>query len=141
MDGVLVDFDTVAKEINADAFKNDIGSIINIPGVFSRMVPMPGAVDAYKKLSEKFDTYILSTGPWDNPSAWSDKLLWVKKYLGESARRRLIITAHKELNKGDYLIDDLMINGAENFSGELVLFGSDKFLNWEKVLEYLLEKA
>jgi len=29
-----------------------------------------------------------------------------KKYLGESAHKRLILTHHKNLNHGDYLIDD-----------------------------------
>ena len=39
-----------------------------------------GAIEAYEQLSQKYDTYILSSAPWDNPSAWSDKLVWVKKY-------------------------------------------------------------
>ena len=41
---------------------------------------------------------------------------------------------------GDYLIDDMTKNGADNFMGELIMFGSDKFLNWESVLSYLLEE-
>ena len=36
--------------------------------------PIPGAIDAYPELADRFDTYILSTAPWKNPSAWSDKL-------------------------------------------------------------------
>jgi len=140
MDGVLVDFDSEIKKIDADTFKKYNSNFCSIPSFFSKMNPIPGSIDACKKLSEKFDTYILSTAPWDNPSAWSDKLQWVKKYLGETAYRRLIITCHKNLNKGDYLIDDMEINGAEKFTGELILFGSDKFLNWESVLEYLLKK-
>ena len=31
------------------------------------MDPMPGAVQAYRELSQLFDTYIPSTAPWDNP--------------------------------------------------------------------------
>lgn len=138
MDGVLVDFDLYVKN-NADILKKYNGNVCSVPRIFSKMKPMTGAIEAYKKLSNKFDTYILSTAPWDNPSAWSDKLEWVKKYLGELAYKRLIITCHKNLNKGDYLIDDMNKNGAEKFTGELILFGSDKFLNWESVLKYLLK--
>lgn len=65
--------------------------------------------------------------PWYNPSAWSDKLEWVKKYLGEVAYKRLILTHHKNLNKGDRLIDDSTKRGASEFEGELNLFGSEKF--------------
>lgn len=102
---------------------------------------MPGAIDAFKELSQRFDTYILSTAPWENPSAWSDKLLWVKEHLGEIAYKRLILSHHKNLNRGDYLVDDRTKNGAEKFQGELVLFWSDEFENWEVVVEYLREKS
>jgi len=130
MDGVLVDFDSIAKKIEGD--------ICSIKGIFLKMKPMPGAIEAYKKLSEKFDVYILTTAPWNNSSAWSDKLEWVKKYIGEKSEKRLIITYHKNLNKGDYLIDDLKRNGADGFEGELILFGSKRFPGWKEVLEYLL---
>ena len=34
-----------------------------IPGIFALMDPMPGAIDAYLELAERFDTYVLSTAP------------------------------------------------------------------------------
>jgi hypothetical protein len=43
------------------------------------MIPLPGAIEAYKALCEKYDCYILSTSPWNNPTAASDKFDWVKK--------------------------------------------------------------
>jgi 5'(3')-deoxyribonucleotidase len=94
-------------------------------------------VVAFKILSQKYDVYILSTAPWKNTSAWSDKLEWVKKYLGEIAHKRLILTHHKDLNKGDYLIDDRPNNGASEFEGELLTFGSERFPDWDSVLKYL----
>ena len=77
-----------------------------IPGIFALMEPMQGAIESFIELTKYFETYLLSTAPWNNPSAWSDKLLWTKKYLGEHAFKRLILTHHKNLNTGDYLIDD-----------------------------------
>ena len=42
------------------------------------MKPVEGAIEAYQELTRHFEVYILSTAPWNNPSAWADKLLWVK---------------------------------------------------------------
>jgi 5'(3')-deoxyribonucleotidase len=102
---------------------------------------MPGAVEAFKELSEKFDTYILSTSPWANPSAWSDKLIWVKNYLGPSANKRLILSHHKNLNAGDFLIDDRTKNGVNEFKGEHLHFGTPKFPDWNAVVAYLDQRT
>lgn len=83
-------------------------------------------------------TPTFSLHPHGNPSAWSDKLKWVKKHLGNNAYKRLILTHHKNLNKGDFLIDDRIKNGAEEFEGELILFGSDEYPDWRSIVEYLL---
>lgn len=139
MDNVLVDFKTgIARLTEEEKIKYE-GRYDETPDIFSKMLPMEGAVESFKLLSEKYDTYILSTSPWENPSAWSDKLKWVKKYLGSNAYKRLILTHHKNLNKGDFLIDDRTKNGAGEFEGELILFGSDEYPDWRSIVEYLLD--
>jgi 5'(3')-deoxyribonucleotidase len=101
------------------------------------MIPIPGAIEGYNKLNKLgHDVYILSTAPWENPSAWSDKLIWVKKYIGKIAHKKLILSHNKNLNKGDFLIDDRIANGAGDFKGELIRFGSEKFPNWDSVINY-----
>ena len=100
-------------------------------------VTIPGAIDAWHKLCEKYDVHILSTAPWDNPTAWQDKRLWVADYLGRSAWKRLTLSHNKNLLIGDYLIDDRTANGAGDFNGEHIHFGTEKFPGWEAVLEYL----
>ena len=109
---------------------------------------MEGAVDAFKKLSVNYDIYICSTAPWENPSAWSDKRIWVEKYLGAEARKRLTLTHHKNLVIGDYLIDDRKANGAGEFKGEHIHFGVDyktgkenPFPTWKSVLDYLEQSS
>jgi 5'(3')-deoxyribonucleotidase len=62
----------------------------------------------------------------------------VQKYLGEAAYKRLILSHHKDLNQGDYLIDDKGKNGASEFEGEWIHFGSERFPDWDAVLKYLL---
>lgn len=137
MDNVLVDFPSgiakVPKEIQ-DKYQDRLDEV---PGIFSLMEPMPKAIESYNLLAKRFDTYILSTAPWHNPSAWSDKLLWVQKYLGESAYKRLILSHHKNLNDGHYLIDDRTKNGADRFAGEHIHFGTMQFPDWPSVVSYL----
>lgn len=101
------------------------------------MGPMPGAILAYRQLAATFDTFILSTAPWNNPSAWSDKVRWFKEHLGDVAYKRLILTHHKELNRSDFLIDDRTKNGVSEFAGEHIHFGTVVFPDWPAVVGYL----
>lgn len=140
LDNVLVNFQSGIDKLSEEIKRKYEGRMDEVPDIFSKMFPMKDAIKYYEELSKHFDTYILSTSPWENPSAWSDKLNWVKKYLGKAAHKRLILTHHKNLNVGDYLIDDRTKRGADKFVGELILFGSDKFPDWISVKEYLLNK-
>ena len=139
MDNVLVDFSSGIKRLNSVVREQYNDDIDDAPGIFALMDPMDGAIEAYISLSQKYDTYILSTAPWKNPTALNEKLQWVKKYLGEHAYKRLILTHHKNLNKGDYLIDDRTKNGAAEFEGEHIHFGAEKFPDWASVLSYLMK--
>ena len=140
MDDVLVDFQSGIDSLSDEERRVYKDNIDNVPGIFSKMQPLDGAIEGYKKLTEHFDVYILSTAPWNNPSAWSDKLLWVQKHLGDIAYKRLILSSNKHLNAGDYLIDDRTANGASDFKGEHIHFLTEKFKNWDDVLNYLIPK-
>ena len=138
MDNVLVDFPSAFPKVSPKLLAEFEGRVDEIPNIFSLMEPLNGAIEAFKVLSEKFDSYLLSTAPWENSSAWSDKNEWVKKYLGSTAYKRLILSHNKHLNIGDYLIDDRTANGADRFTGEHIHFGSERFPDWASVLRYLL---
>jgi 5'(3')-deoxyribonucleotidase len=140
MDGVLVDFQSGIDRLPEEIRSRHHEEIDNAPGLFGLMKPLPGAIEAYERLSEKFDTYILSTAPWENPSAWSDKLLWVKKYLGKVADRRLILSHHKNLLTGHFIIDDRDKRGVTEFQGEHIHFATPKFPDWKTVVKYLETK-
>lgn len=154
MDDVLVDFKSGINKLS-EAEKQEYGEYYDpdgtkhkahyddVPGIFAKMEPMPGAIEAVHKLAEKYDVYILSTAPWKNPTACNDKLQWVKDHFGgekdDVFYKRLILTHHKDLCHGDYLIDDNNErNGAGKFTGELIHFGSAKYPNWDAVLEKLI---
>lgn len=141
MDNVLVDFKTGINKLEKHLLIEYEGKLDEVPGIFSLMEPIPHAIESVSKLAKHFDVYVLSTSPWKNLSAWSDKIKWIKHYFGEDEDsvfyKRLILSHHKNLNKGDYLIDDRDKNGADKFEGELIRFGSERFPNWHAVSKYL----
>lgn len=146
MDNVLVDFQSGLDKIDEET-KNQYRAkepggknrLDEIPGLFGKMDPMPGAIEAVHKLAEVYDVFILSTAPWKNPSAWSDKVEWVTKYFDDVFHKRMIITHRKDLVEGDYLIDDRGKNGTSEFKGEWIQFGSEQFPDWDAVVDYLLK--
>lgn len=138
MDNVLVDFESGINKLDEATKKAYEGRLDEVPSIFSLMEPMPGAIEAVHKLAEVYDVFILSTAPWKNPSAWSDKVEWVTKYFDDVFHKRMIITHRKDLVEGDYLIDDRGKNGTSEFKGEWIEFGSERFPDWSTVLEYLL---
>jgi 5'(3')-deoxyribonucleotidase len=139
MDNVLVDFQSGIERLSPELAARYRKHPYNAPGIYALMQPIDGAVEAFVRLSARFDTYILSTAPWDNPTAWSDKLQWVKAHLGEAGKKRLILTHHKNLARGDFLVDDRLTRGADKFSGRLILFGSEPFPDWPAVEAFLAQ--
>lgn len=140
MDGCLVNFESGINALPKAVQKEYEGRFDEVDGIFGFMKPNEGAIEAYNELDKHYNVYILSTAPFENPSAWSDKLIWVKKYLPR-AYKNLILSHQKHLNVGEYLIDDRLHNGAAEFGGELVQYGSEKYPNWEAVVEYLIPRA
>jgi len=155
MDNVVVDFasgiERVPKKVMDDhvAKAGGLKDLDDIPGIFSLMDPLPNAIDSVLELAELFDTYLLSSSPWNNPSAWADKIKWVHLHLGQEKTsplyKRLILSHHKNLNDGHFLVDDRLVNGAEKFGlrqySEHIHFGQNNFEDWTKVLPYLRERA
>lgn len=156
MDNVLVDFKSGLNKVNEDILSQYSGDgtdehkphYDDIPGLFSLMDPMPGAIEAVKTLATRYDLYILSTAPWDNPSAWSDKVEWVKRYFDSDSKdgvfyKRLILTHRKDLccKDGAFLIDDRPRHGAKNFADHWLSFGEDgKYKSWKEVLDFLMTR-
>ena len=139
MDNVLVDFQSgIDKLSTEDIINYGPDNLDEVPGIFGLMEPVKGAIESYHKLAEKYDTYIVTTAPWENPSAWSDKNKWVRKYLGEVAHKRIFITHHKNMVLGDYLIDDRKKNGVDKFKGRHIHFLTEECPDWDAALKILL---
>ena len=164
MDDVLVNFRSGIDVISADYPGKDPDSHDenwdDIPGIFALMKPVDGAIDAVKRLcaSNKLDVYVLSTAPWENATAWSDKLNWIKKHFDSEnpvdaktkdnpLYKKVIISHNKHLNAGEFLVDDRTANGARDFGGFHVHFGpknlekgrEGRFPDWASVLKHFEE--
>lgn len=126
MDGVLVKNNTVATEWKKERIRE---------GYFLEKEPMHLAIKYFHFLSQRCNVYILSTPVWDNIHCWTEKRIWVEKHLGESAKKKLILTHNKGLNVGKVLIDDSKEHGVSKFSGIHIHFGNESFPSWKEVVE------
>lgn len=148
MDGVLVDFQSGVNKLDETTKRQyaDDGTgkphYDDVPGIFSMMDPMPEAIDAVRKLQKAgFDLYILTTAPWNNISASSDKVAWVTKHLDDVFHKKMIITHCKGLlaaHSGAYLIDDRTGHGASDFGNRHIHFGTPAFPDWHSVVNFFL---
>ena len=141
LDGVIADFEAGREGHPLSTTSPYIGRPERLPGLYENLPPIKGAISAVNKLldSDQYDVYFLSTAPWVNPQAWTHKRLWVAKYFNEKKiRKRLVLCHHKQFLQGDYLIDDRGHNGAKDFMGTWIHFGSVNYPNWDSVLNELL---
>lgn len=150
MDGVIVDFESAFDKLDPEIREKYRGNEDQIPGLFALMNPIPGAIQAVTELTTLFDTYVLSTVPWGNTSGASQKIEWIQHHFGHEKGtplwKKVILSHHKHLNRGDFLIDDRSRNGAELFGdhnpgGEWIHFGSQKFPDWDSVVSYLRQRV
>ena len=142
MDNTIVDFKSGIKRLPKCDIKEYKGREDEHPYIFTLMDTIKDSIESVKELNKKYDLYILSTAPWENSNAWKQKRDWIGKYFGDKKNdvfyKKVILSHYKNLNSGDYLIDDRPHNGAENFKGEWIRFGSEEYPDWKSVTKYLL---
>lgn len=143
MDGVLADFEQGVKLIHPE-IKWEEGEVDLIcekhPDIFKHLPEIEGGIAAVKELIDDFDIYFLSTPMCHVHESYTGKRTWIHHKFGDWADRRLILTHRKDLCIGDFLVDDRLKNGASLFKGEHIHFGTEKFLDWDKTLQYLKTK-
>ncbi len=154
MDGVIADFqstvapfvpEVIEENYTEDTYEARSKAVdeyaLQNPTLFENLDEIPEAIEAVKKLKEsnKYDIYFASTPMSAIPESFMGKRIWIKNKFGEWADKRLILTHRKDLLIGDYLIDDRIKNGAGEFKGEHIHFATEKYPNWESVLNYLIK--
>lgn len=152
MDGVLADFEKRLFELHPEVLNHTPGSnerkdVVDRfcqskagRRIFHDLEPMDNAIESFNLLCEHYDVYMLSTPMWGVHESYSDKRIWVERVLGQNAKERLILSHHKNLLMGDYLIDDRLKHGVNEFKGEHIHFGQPGLETWKKVIAYLRKK-
>lgn len=126
MDGVLTDFDGAVETLCGIQRRSQEAStpeqddllwerVRNVPHFFYRLEPLPGAVEMFRRVYEKFgDRVEILTGiPKERRgivTAAQDKREWVKQYLSDTVVVNTVYKAEKPSfcrHAGDVLVDDL----------------------------------
>lgn len=132
MDGVIVDFDGFVKKTGMTSKQ-----IKTVPGCYVEMGPIVGAIEGVKKLiALGYEVHIATKPATGIAHTYSDKALWVFKWLPELTNR-IIITHDKGLlgDIYDFLIDDRPQKGnCMKFPGTLLAYSEGKF-GWPQILE------
>ena len=138
MDGVLCDYFRAARK----ALLENPTQIYPQSqwGFFLKLEEIPGAINAIRKLQEKYDVWILTRPSFKNVNCFTEKAQWILDHFDFNLLEKTIMCGDKSLLKGDYLIDDMDGDGQPNFEGEWIRFGSKEFLDWKSVADYLMNK-
>ncbi|MCM0582187.1 hypothetical protein H9L19_00190 [Weissella diestrammenae] len=142
MDNMLVDTLPVLNRVVDRIADYGVKKPDQIPGIFKHLVPIEGAVQGVNQLSQVFEMYILSTAPWENPSAWTDKIDWLTEYFGNDEHspfyKRVVMTHQKGVARanGGILIDDRPYHGAAewddmNSGTAWIQYAHDEKMTWQ----------
>lgn len=156
---IFIDMDdTLCQYSKAWKLANDQGTEFpqSKEHFFEYLQPIKGAITAVEQLSNNYDVWILTAPSIYNPSSYIEKRLWVDHFLGFEMCKKLIICPNKGLISGNekyidtkfdkydtivthILIDDLIEGkGQENWTGDLMQFGSKRYPNWDSICKTLL---
>lgn len=151
--------DTLCKYREAWVADNRLG--IQFPqsfkNFFKNLEPHEDAIEAVELLSRLYNVWILTAPSIYNPMSYMEKRLWVEEHLGFDMCSKLIISPNKglivgkepykvdEFGANEYgyvthiLIDDIIEGkGQENFTGELMQFGSIEYPDWKTIMYHLI---
>jgi len=125
MDGVLVDWDrgflqawggrsavdrskdyAMEKCVPAEHMQ-EARAIFHADGFFANLPPMPGAVEAVKRMAEAGYEVLFCTSPvLTSGGCPSEKFEWVRNHFGPGWVSKIVMTSDKTVVRGDVLIDD-----------------------------------
>lgn len=145
-DGVLADFDKSVNEHNSlkhpSTFKLGVGSYKNLE-LMDENIPK-----YLKELSNKYDIYVATKIPHDNPFSAYEKIEWIKAHI-PMLQKKVIITPNKGLlgDETSVLVDDRPNKASiDCFKGDLVYFGNDlhnqavyNTTDWAQLFVFLMD--
>lgn len=86
--------------------RGNILAMMNTPGFYRELEPIPGAVEGVHKLAEKYDVLFCSAPLLSHETCASEKLAWIGEHFGTEWMGKVVLTSDKTVVHGDVLIDD-----------------------------------
>ena len=115
---------------------------------FRDLSVMPGAQDALKHLSKKFEIYI-TTAAMEFPASCAAKFEWLNEHFSFISPQNIVFCGDKSILDADFLIDD-NIRHFSRFRGQGVLFSAPhnrtipwtpRVDNWPEVIAFLEQRT
>lgn len=116
------------------------------PGFFEHIPVNENAIEVVKKLTERYEVFIVSAAT-EFPNSLKEKLTWMEKHFPFITWRHIVFCGHKHMIQADYLIDDHEKN-LHTFTGTPLLFTAPHNLHitdfkrvndWKEVEQLLLD--
>ena len=142
MDNVLADFKGYVEHSLKSEIRERTKDLDEIPGIFAQFPVVEGVKEALTILQEKYDLYVLTTSPWNNPTALQDKQNWLKLHFCDMFNKRVIFSHQKHfcLLPGAWLVDDRPNHGACLFGDHWLKFGEGRYKTWKEIKDFLMEQ-
>ena len=112
------------------------------PGFFENIPVNEDAVEVVKKLTERYEVFIVSAAT-EFPNSLKEKLVWMETYFPFITWKHIVFCGHKHMILADYLIDDHEKN-LKTFTGTPLLFTAPHNLHihdYERMNTWLDVKA
>lgn len=124
--------------------KGAVRKFVLTPGFFRTVPVMEGAVEAVKKLMDKYEVYIVSAAI-EFPQSLTEKLEWLQEHFPFITWRYIIFCGDKSIINTDFMIDD-HIRNLDTFKGKGLMFNAfhnvkynhhTRVNNWDEVVKLL----
>ena len=140
MDYILYDFDTAYRRSKSNF--SEIAYSHSQPDFFVGLKPLSSALATFNWLNDKehFDLSVLTAPSVWNPQPFTEKRLWIEKYLGLDMAYKLMLSPNKSLLKGGFLIVDRdKGKGQDFFEGKLLHFRNSDYSDRASIKFYIRE--
>jgi 5'-nucleotidase len=75
------------------------------PGFFRAISPMPGSLDVFAELRDRYEVFI-ATAAMEFPTSFNEKYAWIKHHFPDFPDTHIVFCGDKSILHTDFLLDD-----------------------------------